>query len=338
MYYQWQLAAPVARRGSARPQAHIVEVVMRVFVTGASGWVGRGLVPDLIAAGHTVTGLARSAAAAVALRAAGAEVREGSLDDLDTLRDAAVSADGVIHLAFKHDIAFAGDFAGATDADRAAIETFGEALAGTGKPFVIASGILGVLGLAPGVVATERDGRAAQAGDREVPISGANGRIANAHYTLALAAHGVRSSVVRLPPATHGEGDNGFIATAIGFARDTGAAAYVGDGTNRWPAVHRDDAARLFRLALESAPPGSALHAVGDEGVPIREVAEIVAAHVNVPAVSVTTEQVGQYLGFLGGFWGFDGPASAQITRDLLGWQPTRPGLIADLEHGHYFT
>jgi len=312
---------------------------MRVFVTGASGWVGRGLVPELTAAGHQVTGLARSDAAAQALQAAGAEVRRGSLDDLGTLRDAAASSDGVVHLAFKHDIAFSGDFAGATAADRAAIETFGAALAGTGKPFVIASGILGVLGLPPGVVATERDGLAANPdGDREVPIGGANDRMANAHYTTALAGQGVRSSVVRLPPATHGNGDNGFIPVAIGFARQKGAAAYVGDGANRWPSVHRDDAARLFRLALESAPAGSVLHAVGDEGVPIREVAEIFAAHLDVPAVSVTPGQAADYVGFLGSFWGFDGPASAQVTRDLLGWQPTRPGLIADLKEGHYFT
>jgi nucleoside-diphosphate-sugar epimerase len=310
---------------------------MRVFVTGASGWVGRGLVPELIAAGHEVTGLARSDAAARALRAAGVQARPGSLDDLATLRDAAVSADGVVHLAFKHDIAFAGDFAGASDADRAAIETFGEALAGTGKPFVIASGILGVLGLPPGAVATELDGLAANIGDREVPMSGANDRMANAHYTTALASRGVRSSIVRLPPATHGDGDNGFIPTAIGFARDKGAAAYVGDGANRWPSVHRDDAARLFRLALESAPAGSVLHAVGDEGVPIREVSEIFAAQLGVPAVSVTPEQAGDYVGFLGGFWGFDGPATAQLTRELLGWEPTRPGLIADLKEGHYF-
>lgn len=311
---------------------------MRVLVTGASGWVGRGLVPELLAAGHDVVALARSDDAAAAVRAAGAEALPGSLDDLDALGEAAVATDGVAHLAFKHDIAFSGDFAGATDADRRAIETFGEALAGSGKPFVIASGILGVLGLPPGRVATERDGLAARPEDGGVPIEGANGRIANAHHAAALADRGIRSSVVRLPPATHGVGDTGFIPTAIGFARAKGAAAYVGDGTNRWPAVHRDDAAHLFRLALESAPAGSILHAVGDHGVPIREVARAFACRLGVPAVSVAAEQAEEYLGFLGWFWGFDGPASAALTQDLLGWRPTRPGLIADLESGHYFT
>jgi nucleoside-diphosphate-sugar epimerase len=310
------------------------EVSMRVFVTGASGWIGRAVVPELIAAGHEVTGLGRSDASAKALQDAGAEVRLGSLDDLGILHDAAASSDGVIHLAFKHDLAFTGDFAGAADADRQAIETFGEALAGTGKPFVIASGLLG---LTPGRVATEHDGLVAADGDREGPVSGPEQRLANAQLTLALAGRGVRSSIVRLPPTCHGNGDNGFMTIAIGFAREKGAAAYVGDGANRWPAVHRDDAAHLFRLAIESAPAGSALHAVGDEGVPIREVAEVFAPHLGVPAVSVTAEQAGEYVGWLGGFWGFDSPASAQITRELLGWEPTHPGLIADLEEGHYF-
>jgi len=305
---------------------------MRVFVTGASGWIGRGVVPELTGAGHTVVGLARSQESAAALGAAGAEVRKGSLDDLETLRDAAASSDGVIHLAFKHDLAFTGDFAGAAEADLRAIQTFGDALAGSGKPFVIASG---VLGLAPGRVATERDGLAADDGQGD--LSGPERRRANAQLTLAMADRGIRSAVVRLPPTCHGDGDNGFMAAAIGFARDKGAAAYVGDGSNRWPAVHRDDAARLFRLALESAPAGSALHAIGDEGVPMREVAGVFAEHLDVPAVSVAPEQAGDYVGWLGLFWGLDSPASGRITSELLGWHPTRPGLIADLREGHYF-
>jgi len=301
---------------------------MRVFVTGASGWIGRGLVSDLLDAGHTVSGLARSDAAARTLRAMGAAALHGSLDDLDTLRTAAADSDGVIHLAFKHDIAFAGDYAGATDADRAAIEAIAETLTGTGRPFVIASGILGVLGLPAGTVATEHDGRT------ETSI----GRTATAGYVLGLADHGVRSSVVRLPPATHGDGDNGFIATVVGSARDNGAAVYVGDGADRWPAVHRDDAARLFRLALESAPAGSVLHAVAEEGVRIRDVATAIAAGLHLPARSVTRAEADAYLGWLSGFWATDGPATAATTRDLLGWHPTGPGLIADIEKGHYFS
>jgi nucleoside-diphosphate-sugar epimerase len=307
---------------------------MRVFITGASGWIGRAVVSELTAAGHAVMGLARSDASAEALQAAGVEVRTGSLDDLDTLRESAASCEGVIHLAFKHDLAFSGDFLGAAEADRRAIETFGEALAHSDKPFVIASGLLG---LAPGRVATERDGLAAQSADPEASMRGPARRRANAHLTLALADRGVRSSIVRLPPTCHGDGDNGFMPAAIGFARAKGAAAYVGDGSNRWPAVHRDDAARVFCLALESAPAGSALHAVGDEGVPIREVAEVFASRLHVAAVSVTAEQAGEYVGWLGGFWGLDSPASAQITRELLGWEPTHPGLIEDLGAGHYF-
>jgi nucleoside-diphosphate-sugar epimerase len=310
---------------------------MKVFVTGGSGWIGRGLVPELIAAGHTVIGLARSDAAAQTLRAAGAEVRSGSLDDLDTLRELAASSDGVIHLAFDTGMAFSGDFAGAADAERQAIETFGEALAGTDKPLVTASGILGVLGVPDGVVATERDGLVADAGGRQSPIPGGERRMATADFTLALAERGVRSCIVRLPPSTHGDGDNGFIPTAIDFARQKGAAAYIGDGNNRWPAVHRDDAARLLRLAFESAPAGSVLHAVGEHGVPIREVAQAFAEGLDIPVVSVTAEQAGEYVGFLGGFWAVDGPASSQITRGLLGWEPSHPGLLVDLKEGRYF-
>jgi nucleoside-diphosphate-sugar epimerase len=309
---------------------------MHVFVTGGSGWVGRGLVPDLLAAGHTVTALARSETAARALKAAGAGVRAGSLDDLDTLREAAAAADGVVHLAFRHDLAFSGEFARAAETDRRAVDALGGALAGSDRPLVIASGILGVLGLPPGALATERDGLAAGTAVRG-PVSGADSRAATTHRVLALADRGVRASVVRLPPATHGEGDNGFTATAVEHARAAGAAAYAGDGANRWPAVHRDDAARLFRLACEAAPAGSVLHAVGEEGVAIREVAGAVAEGLGVPAVSVAPGEAARYVGWLGGFWGLDGPASSQLTRDLLGWRPTGPGLLDDLRAGHYF-
>lgn len=310
---------------------------MRVLVTGGSGWVGRALVPELIGAGHSVLGLARSESSAEALTRSGAQVQVGSLDDLDVLRDAARGVEGVVHLAFKHDIAFIGDYAGASAADLRAIETLGDALVGTGRPLVIASGILGVLGLAPGTVATERDGLATEPDERGGPLNGGGGRIGNAHYALALANRGVRSVVVRLPPTVHGPGDNGFMATAVRFARDKGASAYIGNGANRWPAVHRDDAAHLFRLALESAPAGSVLHAVAERGVPIRDVAEAIASGLGVPAISIPGEQAGDYLGWLTGFWGTDGPASSALTRELVGWQPTGAGLLDDLASGSYF-
>jgi nucleoside-diphosphate-sugar epimerase len=306
---------------------------MRVFVTGASGWIGSAVVPELIGAGHQVTGLARSDASAAALTAAGAQVYRGTLDDLDTLRSAAAASDGVIHLAFKHDIAFSGDFQGAAGADRRAIETFGEALAGSDRPFVIASG---TLGLAPGRVATERDGLA---GDPAVAplIGGAHDRLTNAHMTLALASRGVRSSVLRLPPTVHGEGDNGFMATIVGIARDKGVSGYVGDGSSRWPAVHRLDAAHLFRLAVEKAPAGSVLHAIADEGVPIRDIAEVIGRHLDVPVAAISAEDAGEHFAWLGGFLAADSPASCALTRGLMGWQPAHPGLIEDLDKGHYF-
>ncbi|THA60811.1 SDR family oxidoreductase [Streptomyces sp. A0958] len=304
---------------------------MRVFLTGASGWIGSAAVPELIDAGHRVVGLARSDASAEALAAAGAEVRRGSLDDLDVLREAAADADGVIHLAFKHDIAFSGDFQGATDADRRAIDVFGDALAGSGKPFVIASGLLG---LTPGRVATERDG---QSPDPAAPSGGPGGRQDNARATLALASRDVRSSVVRLPPTVHGDGDHGFMSALIGIAREKGVSGYVGDGSNRWPAAHRSDAARLFRLALEDAPAGSTLHAVAEEGVPLRAVAEVIGRHLGVPAATVAPEDAAGHFAWLGGLVGLDGPSSAALTREALGWRPTGPGLLDDLAEGHYF-
>jgi nucleoside-diphosphate-sugar epimerase len=306
---------------------------MRVFVTGASGWIGSAVVPELINAGHQVVGLARSDASAEALTAAGAEVERGTIDDLDILGKAAAASDGVIHLAFKHDIAFAGDFEGAAGADRQAVETFGDALAGSGKPFVIASG---TLGLAPGRVATERDG---------LPGGGATAhagggpaiRMGTAQVTLGLADRGVRASVLRLSPTVHGDGDNGFMAALVGMAREHGNAAYVGDGSSRWPAVHRLDAARLFRLAAENAPAGSVLHGVADEGVQQRAIAEVFGRHLGVPVVSVPPEDAAGRFSWLAGFIGLDSPASSVLTRELLGWQPTQPGLIEDLDQGHYF-
>jgi nucleoside-diphosphate-sugar epimerase len=306
---------------------------MRIFVTGASGWIGSAVVPELIGAGHRVTGLARSQASADALAAAGAEVQRGTLDDLDALRDAAGASDGVIHLAFKHELAFSGDFEGAADADRRAVETFGEALAGTDRPLAIASGMLG---LAPGRVATERDGHgsvAAAAGFGGGPQT----RRETSELVLAMAERGVHSSIVRLPPTNHGDGDNGFIAMVVAIARDKGVSGYIGDGANRWPAVHRLDSARLFRLAVENAPAGSTLHASAEQGVPIRDVAETIGRHLGVPAVSISPDDASEHFTWLGGFLAADSPASSALTQELLDWQPAQPGLIADLEQGHYF-
>jgi nucleoside-diphosphate-sugar epimerase len=306
---------------------------MRVFVTGASGWIGSAVVPELIGAGHQVVGLARSDASAAALTAAGVEVQAGTLDDLDTLARTAAASDGVIHLAFKHDIAFTGDFQGAADADRLAVETFGEALAGSDRPFVLASGLLG---LAPGHVATEADGHEADTA-LAAAETGPQTRLGTAEVTVALAGRHVRSSVVRLPPTVHGDGDTGFVASLVGMAREHGVSGYIGDGSNRWPAVHRFDSARLFRLALEQAPAGSTLHAVADEGVPIRDIAGVIGKHLDLPVASVSPDDASAHFTWMAHFLGLDSPASSDLTRELFDWHPSHPGLIEDLDQGHYF-
>jgi nucleoside-diphosphate-sugar epimerase len=298
---------------------------MRVFVTGASGHIASAVIPELIGAGHQVLGLARSDDSAAAVEALGAEVRRGDLDDLEGLAEAAAESDGVIHLAFKHEAMMSGDYQTAVDSDLAATQAIGAALAGSEAPFVNTGGTLSLSSIT-GRAGTEED----------VVAGGPRTDATNA--TIALAESGVRSSVVRLPPLVHSDLDHtGFAPILIGLAREKGHAAYIGDGMNRWPAVHTRDAGRLYRLAVESAPAGSYLHPVGDEGVPFREIAETIGSRLDVPAISVTAEEAPEHLSFLAGFAHLDNPTSSTITRELLGWEPTHPGLIADLEEGHYF-
>jgi nucleoside-diphosphate-sugar epimerase len=298
---------------------------MRVFVTGASGHIAAAVIPELTGAGHRVLGLARSDASAEAVAARGAEVHRGDLDDPETLRAAAASADGVIHLASK--AVGNGDFAAVLAAHLRAVETIGDALAGSGKPFVVVGGTLML-------VFAGITGRPGMEGD--VLESGPGAGPENA--MAALAGRGVRSSVVRLPPVVHSSLDqHGFVPGLTGIARAKGVSGYVGDGANRWPAVHTLDAARLIRLALEQAPAGSRLHAVADEGIAFREIAETIGRRLDVPAKSVPAEDAAEHFGYLGAFAGADNPASGARTRELLGWQPARPGLIDDLDEGHYF-
>jgi nucleoside-diphosphate-sugar epimerase len=273
---------------------------MRVFVTGATGFIGSVVVPELIGAGHQVVGLTRSDNGAADLSEAGAEVQRGTLDDLDSLRLGAAASDGVIHLAFQHGIA---DFAAALTTDLRAVETMGAALEGSDKPFVTTAHLNG------------------EASD-------------NAVLTLA----GVRASVVSLSPSVHGEGDkHGFVPRLINVARTKGVSAYIGDGSNRWPAIHRLDAACLFRLALEVAPAGSRLYGAGDEGVPFRDIADVIGRHLNLPVVSISREEADAHFGsFLGAVAALDVPKSSARTQELLGWRPVHLALIPDLEQ-HYF-
>jgi nucleoside-diphosphate-sugar epimerase len=293
---------------------------VRIFVTGASGWIGSAVVPELIRAGHQVVGLARSDASAQAVAGLGAEVLRGDLDDTGVLRAGALVSDGVIHLAFV----VPSVTEAATRTDAKAIETFAASLAGSGQPLVISGGTL----VRPGRPATERDELIAAG-----PIAG---RITNMRAALAATGRGVRSCLVMLPRSVHGQGErHGFVPQLIARARAKGVSGYIGDGTSRWPAVHVKDAASLYRLAIEQAPAGAVLNAVGDEGVPVREIAEAIGRHLNLPARSLPAAE---YEGMLVHLLSTDMPASSTITQELLGWEPTHPGLIEDIEQGHYFT
>jgi len=293
---------------------------MRVFVTGATGFIGSAIVRELIDAGHQVLALARSDSSAKSLVAAGADVHRGSLEDLESLRSGVAAADGVIHTAFIHDFS---NYGPAAEADRRAIETLGGALAGSDRPLIVTSGTL--LVQRQGSLATEED-----AHNLNFPRK-------SEEAVLALAARGVRTSVLRLPPSVHGNGDHGFVPRLISIARETGVSAFIEDGLNRWPAVHRLDAAHLYRLVLEKSSVGARYHGVADRGVPTREIAEVIGRHLNVPVVSKSREEAADHFGWIAPFFGMDGPASSAQTRERLGWRPVQPGLIADLSAEHYF-
>ncbi|MFL0390852.1 NAD-dependent epimerase/dehydratase family protein [Curtobacterium sp. 179-B 9B NHS] len=295
---------------------------MHVFVTGASGWIGSHTVDDLLAAGHDVTGLARSDAAAAALETKGVTVLHGDLDDLGALARGAAGAEGVLHLANKHDWS---DQAATNATERAAVETLANALVGTDRPFVVASG---VAALAPGRPAEERD---------PSPFTGVDSpRGGSENRALDFVDQGVRTIAARFSPTTHGVGDHGFVAYLAGVALERGVSGHVGDGSNRWAAVHVDDAARMVRLGLEQAPAGARLHAVAEEGIPTRDIAAAIGDALGLPVTSIDPSDASAHFGFIGGFFGAEMSASSTATQELLGWEPVGPSLLEDIAAGAY--